>query len=218
MSAILLVLSSPSGGGKTSIARRLLERRNDVGYSVSATTRPARPGEVDGRDYHFLGRDEFQRRVDGGQFLEWAEYGGHHYGTLRAVVEEQLAAGRHVVLDIEVEGARQVRRALPSSVHVFVLPPSAQTLRGRLEGRRTESPDAIGRRLAIAASEIAAASEYDYVITNRVLEEAVATVSSILDAEQCRTGRQPALEERLAELADAVRTEAERARTAGAAS
>jgi guanylate kinase len=187
---LLLVLSSPSGGGKTSIARRLLEDRTDLGYSVSATTRPMRERERDGIDYHFLTRAEFIRRRDAGEFLEWATYGGHLYGTLRAEVDRILAAGQNAVLDIEVEGARQVRASFPNSLHLFVLPPSAAVLIDRLVGRNTDAEAAVRDRIARAGDELAAVSEYDYVITNDNLSHAVATVTAILDAEAFRVERQ----------------------------
>jgi len=186
----LLVLSSPSGGGKTSIARQLLRVRTDVGYSVSATTRAPRPGEHDGRDYHFLTPEEFERRVAAGEFLEHAVYGGHRYGTLVAEVERVLHAGRHVVLDIEIEGARQVRRRMPSAVQVFVLPPSAEVLAERLRARDTETPEARRTRLTRAADELQAVGEYDYVVINEDLGRAVSAVGAILDAESRRVSRQ----------------------------
>jgi guanylate kinase len=188
-------LSSPSGGGKSTIARHLLEAREDVTYSVSATTRPIRDGEADGKHYHFLARPEFERRVAAGEFVESAEYGGHLYGTLRAEVERGLAAGRHVVLDIDVEGARQVRRLYPDSVHVFVLPPSASVLVQRLRARNTEDRAAIERRIGIAAGELLAAQEYDYVVVNDDFVEAVAQVAAILDGEARRLRRLTNLEE-----------------------
>jgi guanylate kinase len=186
----LLVLSSPSGGGKTSIARQLLRVRTDVGYSVSATTRAPRPGEHDGRDYHFLSPEEFERRVAAGAFLEHAVYGGHRYGTLVAEVERVLHAGRHVVLDIEIEGARQVRRRMPGAVQVFVLPPSAEVLAERLRARDTETPEARRIRLTRAADELQAVGEYDYVVINEDLGDAVSAVGAILDAESRRVSRQ----------------------------
>ena len=182
-------MSSPSGGGKSTIARHLLEAREDVTYSVSATTRPMRDAEADGKHYHFLTRTEFERRVVAGEFVESAEYGGHLYGTLRAEVERGLAAGRHVVLDIDVEGARQVRRQYPDSVHVFVLPPSASVLVQRLRARNTEDLAAIERRIGIAAGELLAAREYDYVVVNDDFVEAVAQVAAILDGEARRLRR-----------------------------
>jgi guanylate kinase len=183
------VLSSPSGGGKSTIARHLLEAREDVTYSVSATTRPMRQGEEDGRHYHFLDRGEFERRVKAGAFLEWAEYGGQLYGTLNDAVRTGLASGRHVVLDIEVRGARQVRERVPDSVQVFVLPPSAAVLVQRLRGRNTEDPAGVARRLAIAAEELLAAREYQYVVVNDDVVDAVAQVAAILDGEARRVAR-----------------------------
>jgi guanylate kinase len=186
----LLVLSSPSGGGKTSIAKQLLQARDDLGYSVSATTRPMRPGERDGVDYHFLSRDEFVRRRDAGEFLEWASYAGELYGTLKSEIERILSTGRNAVLDVEIEGARQIRSRFPNSLHLFVLPPSAEVLLGRLVGRDTEPASVIQERIARAADELAAASEYDYAIVNENLVLAVAQVAAILDAESRRVSRQ----------------------------
>ena len=189
MTPFLLVLSSPSGGGKTTIARALLAARRDTGYSVSATTRAPRAGERDGHDYHFLNDAEFERRVAAGEFLEHATYGGKRYGTLRAEVERVLGSGRHVVLDIEVDGARQVRSRMPDAVRVFVLPPSAEVLVQRLRARDTESPEARRLRLSLAADELLAAAEYDYVVVNEDLGAAVQAVESILDSESRRVAR-----------------------------
>ena len=183
------MLSSPSGGGKSTIARHLLEAREDVTYSISATTRQRREGEENGREYYFLDRREFERRVAAGEFVEWAEYGGQLYGTLRDEVERGLTAGRHVVLDIEVNGARQVRERFPDSVQVFVLPPSAAVLVHRLRGRNTEDPAEVRRRLAIAAEELLAAMEYQYVVVNDDMVDAVAQVAAILDVEARRVSR-----------------------------
>jgi guanylate kinase len=189
----LLVLSSPSGGGKTTIARSLLQARDDLGYSVSATTRPRREGERDGVDYHFMSRDEFLRRVDAGEFLEWATYAGNLYGTLRSEIDQIFARGRTAVLDVEIEGARQIRANFPNSLHVFVLPPSADVLVGRLAERNTEPPAVIRERIARAADELAAVAEYDYAIFNEDLVLAVAQVAAILDAEARRVARQEGL-------------------------
>ncbi len=189
MTPFLLVLSSPSGGGKTTIARALLQARTDVGYSVSATTRPPRHGEQDGHDYHFLTAEEFERRVAAGEFLEHATYGGNRYGTLRSEIDRVLGGGRHAVLDIEVEGARQVMEKMPKAVRVFVLPPSAKVLVERLRGRDTESPETRRVRLARAAEELLAVTEYDYVVINEHLRDAVSEVGAILDAESSRVAR-----------------------------
>ena len=183
------MLSSPSGGGKSTIARHLLEARDDVTYSVSATTRAIRPGEENGRHYFFLDRAEFERRVSAGEFVEWAEYGGNLYGTLRAEIDRGLASGKHVVLDIEVAGSRQVRNRFPDAVQVFVLPPSAAVLAQRLRGRKTEDPATVAKRLAIAAEELGAAREYEYVVVNDDVVDAVSQVAAILDVEARRVRR-----------------------------
>jgi guanylate kinase len=189
----LLVLSSPSGGGKTTIARSLLQARDDLGYSVSATTRPMRDGERDGVDYHFIERGEFLRRVEAGEFLEWATYAGNLYGTLRSEIDGIFARGRTAVLDVEIEGARQIRATFPNSLHVFVLPPSAEVLVRRLAGRKTEEPAVVRERITRAADELAAVAEYDYAIFNEDLVLAVAQVAAILDAEARRVSRQEGL-------------------------
>jgi guanylate kinase len=160
-----------------------------VTYSVSATTRGRRAGEVDGREYHFLSRAEFERRVGAGDFVEWAEYGGNLYGTLQAEIERGLGAGHHVVLDIEVAGSRQVRARFPHAVQVFVLPPSASVLAQRLRGRNTEDPATVARRLQIASAELEAAREYEYVVVNDDVVEAVSQVAAILDVESRRVRR-----------------------------
>ncbi|MEO6055475.1 MAG: guanylate kinase [Gemmatimonadales bacterium] len=189
MKPFLLVLSSPSGGGKTTIARNLLQAREDLGYSVSATTRPRREDERDGEDYHFLERGEFLRRVEAGEFVEWATYAGNLYGTLRSEIEALVARGQIAVLDVEIEGARQIRATFPNSLHLFVLPPTADVLVRRLAGRRTEAPAVIRARITRAADELAAVAEYDYAIFNEDLVLAVAQVAAILDAEARRVTR-----------------------------
>jgi guanylate kinase len=178
---LLLVLSAPSGGGKTTIAKKLLQVRKDLGYSVSATTRATRNGERDGEDYHFLSREEFERRRDRGEFLEWAEYGAQLYGTLKREIDRIFGEGRHAVLDIEIEGARQIRRNFPNSLQVFVLPPSADVLVERLKRRNTENPELLRKRLTHASEELAAVAEYDYAVVNEDLDTAVDQVSAILD-------------------------------------
>jgi guanylate kinase len=178
-----IILSAPSGGGKTTIARHLLDRRNDVGYSVSCTTRQPRAGERDGVDYHFLTQEEFVRRRSAGDFAESAEVHGNLYGTLKGEIDRVLATGRHVVMDIDVQGARQMRQAFPDAVTIFVLPPSAEVLLDRLKHRKTESPQQLVARLNSALHELQAVEEYEYVVVNDDLDDAVRRVGSIVDAE-----------------------------------
>ena len=212
MKRLLLVLSAPSGGGKTTIAKKLLQVRSDLGYSVSATTRATRNGERDGEDYHFLSRAEFERRRNQGEFLEWAEYGANLYGTLKREIDRIFAEGRHAVLDIEVEGARQIRRHFPNSVQVFVLPPSAEVLVERLKGRNTENPELLRKRLTRASEELAAVAEYDYAVVNEDLAKAVDQVSAILDgkAEERLISRQRDLPARIERLRREVAKAAEK--------
>jgi guanylate kinase len=175
-----LVLSAPSGAGKSTLARLLRQRNADVDFSISATTRAPRPTERDGREYHFVGRDEFLRMRDAGELIEWAEVHGNFYGTPLKNVRQAQARGRHLLLDIDVQGARQIRRALPEAVHVFVLPPSGQALVKRLSGRGTEGANALERRLRNAGEEVRAATEFDYVVVNDVLETAVQELEAVL--------------------------------------
>ena len=200
MSHFLLVLSAPSGGGKTTLARALLAARPDTAYSVSATPREPRLGEDHGQPYSFLTRLEFERRVAAGEFLEWAEYAGNLYGTLKSEIERIFAAGKHAVLDIEVQGARKVRSSFPDGVHVFVLPPSGRTLVERLTARGDLPPQVVKRRLETAVEELGAVGEYDYVVINDRLEPAVAQLAAILDAEGLRPRRKG-----LAEMVVAMR-------------
>jgi len=178
-----VILSAPSGGGKTTIARMLLARRPDLGYSVSCTTRAPRPGEVAGRDYYFISRAEFIAKREQGAFAESAEVHGNLYGTLRDEVEQVMREGRHVVMDIDVQGAVQFIRAFPLSVTIFILPPSAEVLLERLRGRMTESPAQLAARLQSALQELQQVDEYEYVVMNDELERAVSSVESIIDAE-----------------------------------
>lgn len=200
MNPFPLILSSPSGGGKTTLARMLVERRRDVGYSVSCTTRPPRGGEVNGRDYHFLTLAEFVRRRDAGEFAEWAEVHGHVYGTLRSEVDRVLSTGRHVVMDIDVRGAAQFKQTYPEAVRVFVLPPSAEVLVSRLTGRQTEMTEVVVKRLRRALDELREVPDYEYVIVNDDLTRAYTQVSSIIEAEAVRHARLPNITEHVTAL------------------
>lgn len=202
MNPFPLILSAPSGGGKTTIARMLLARRPDAGYSVSCTTRPPRNGEVDGRDYHFLSRDDFEARRARGEFAESAMVHGNLYGTLRSEVERVLASGRHVVMDIDVQGARQFAGVYPESVLVFLLPPSVEALLRRLRDRRTEEDQAFVRRIRSAREELRAAVSYHYIVVNDDVERACAQVSAIVDAEGVRHARLTDLTRRVSALVE----------------
>lgn len=184
-----LILSSPSGGGKTTIAKELLRRRTDMGYSVSCTTRLARPGESDGQDYYFISPEQFEAARARGEFAESAEVHGNMYGTLRREVDRVLQSGRHVVMDIDVQGARQFIQAYPEAVTVFLIPPDAGVLLARLRGRGTESSDSLARRLRSAVEELRAVDLYGYLVVNEDLEEAVRAVSAIVDSESRRLSR-----------------------------
>jgi guanylate kinase len=194
MSPFSVILSAPSGAGKTTIARRLLERRGDLGYSVSCTTRPQRPGEVDGHDYHFLSRTQFEAEQSQAGFAEWAAVHGHYYGTLRREVERVLATGHHCLMDIDVQGARQFQSAFPDTVLVFIMPPSAEVLLQRLSGRGSETGERLLVRLRNAKAEIADVWRYQYVVVNDDLGRAVERVSAIIDAESVRRHRVLALD------------------------
>lgn len=166
--------------GKGTLIRTLLQRVPELELSVSATTRRARPGETSGKDYWFLSDEEFQSRIDAGAFVEWAEYSGRRYGTLRSELDRRTDGGIPVVLEIEVQGARQVRKTMPEAVQVFIAPPSAQALRTRLVGRGTDSTEDVERRLAVARSELAAQDEFAHVVVNDRLDEAVDALVAIV--------------------------------------
>ena len=195
-----VILSSPSGVGKTTIARMLLERRTDVGYSVSSTTRQPRPGEVHGRDYFFWTPEQFVAGQARGEFAESADVHGRMYGTLRREVDRVLDQGKYVIMDIDVQGAAQFVKVFPESVLVFLLPPSAEILVERLKGRKSETRDTLGVRLRNAIAELQEADHYDYLIVNDDLERAIRYVSSVIDAETVRRDRDPDASAKVASL------------------
>ncbi len=190
MIARVFVITGPSGVGKGTLIRGLLERRPELELSVSATTRGPRAGERHGVDYHFLSEEEFDRHVRDGDFVEHADYAGRRYGTLRSELESRLAAGVPLVLEIEVQGARQVRETLPDAVQVFIAPPQPEdeALRERLVGRGTDDPEVVERRLAVARGELQARSEFGHVVVNDDLEAALSELQRIVDGELARTG------------------------------
>jgi guanylate kinase len=202
-----LILSAPSGGGKTTIARRLLERRSDVGYSISCTTRRPRAGEVAGRDYFFLTPEEFRARRERKEFAECAEVHGHWYGTLRSEIARVLADGKHVIMDIDVQGAAQLGTAFPHAVLVFVLPPSADVLLKRLRERKTEDRASLARRMMNALEELRHAEDYQYVVVNDDLDRAVSRVSAVIDAETSRRERVHDLEAQVRSMVERLAQE-----------
>jgi guanylate kinase len=179
----VFVITGPSGVGKGTLIATLLERVPDLELSISATTRKPREGEANGRDYHFLTPEQFDERIGAEDFLEFATYSGHRYGTLRSEVRNRLDAGRSVVLEIEVQGARQVRAAMRESVQVFIAPPDPASLRRRLESRGTDSLEAIDSRLEVAEQEMAAQGEFAHTVVNDELERAAAELEEIVRAE-----------------------------------
>ncbi|MBI1250322.1 MAG: guanylate kinase [Alphaproteobacteria bacterium] len=188
---LMLVLSSPSGAGKSTLARMLIASEPGMELSISATTRPPRPGEIDGREYHFLSREQFEQQADRGDFLEWARVFDNYYGTPKAAVDAALAAGRDVLFDVDWQGARALRAAAPDDVvGVFILPPSIEELERRLRARAQDDATVIARRMARAADEIAHWAEYDYVLINRDIDHTFREIVAIIGAERLKRIRQ----------------------------
>jgi guanylate kinase len=190
MRANVYIVSAPSGSGKTTLLQSILRTFKDMKFSVSHTTRAPRDGEKHGVDYFFIGRPEFLRMVDRGEFLEWAEYYGQLYGTSRDFVEEHVNSGRDVILDIDVNGAQQVRQKIQDAISVFIMPPSFSELERRLRSRRQESDEAIQRRLEIARNEIHYCRDYQYIVVNDVLEDSVKVLEAIVRSGRARSSRQ----------------------------
>ena len=186
---LLIVFSGPSGVGKGTVRSKIFESENNFEYSVSMTTRAQRPGEIDGKDYYFAARDEFEEMIHRGEMLEYAEYVGNYYGTPLTYVNRTLDAGKDVFLEIEVQGALQVKEKVPDGVFIFLTPPDLEELRGRLVGRGTDSDDVIAERLKKAKEEIRLMSEYDYAVVNDEVELAAERVKRIIEAEHCRVDR-----------------------------
>lgn len=186
---MLIVVSAPSGAGKTSLCREISKVIANLGYSISHTTRSPRAGEVDGDDFHFVPEAEFRLMIDRGEFAEWARVHGNLYGTAARSLEEALERGEDIMLDIDTQGARKLRIRYPHGVFVFVVAPSMKDLERRLRERQSDAPQEIARRMARAVDEIAAWREYDYLIVNRHLDEAVRQLQCLIEAERCRTTR-----------------------------
>jgi guanylate kinase len=200
MSGLLFIVSAPSGAGKTSLVRELLRADPGVGLSVSYTTRPARPGEQDGKDYHFVGREAFQKMIEQADFLESAQVHGNYYGTSERWVRDQLRMGKDIVLEIDWQGAQQVRQRIGGTISVFILPPSFGVLEQRLKSRAQDGTDVINTRLAAARDEIAHAGEFDYAIINDHFDTAVRHLCAVVQAARLRTATQLSRNPRLLEL------------------
>jgi len=209
VTAFPIILSAPSGGGKTTIARAILSGRQDIGYSVSCTTRPPRTGEIQGKDYYFISRTEFLSKREKGEFAESAEVHGNLYGTLRSEVLRVLESGKHVLMDIDVQGAVQFTRVFPQAVTIFILPPSAQILLERLQRRQTESRQQLADRLQSSLQELQSVDEYEYVVVNDNLDAAVKRVGSIIDAEVSSRERVAGLRTQVALLIEQLEREIE---------
>lgn len=194
---LLIVVSSPSGGGKGTILSELFKRNENLKMSVSATTRSPREGEVDGVHYYFISKEEFKAKIENGEMLEYANYVSNYYGTPKAPVDKWLSEGKDVILEIEVQGGKQVKEIAPDCVSLFVLPPSLEILEQRLRGRGTETDDVICNRMAQASREIGCVIDYDYAVVNNTVEQAVSDIEAIIAAEKLRVSRDKTIAERI---------------------
>jgi guanylate kinase len=186
---LIYIVSAPSGAGKTSLCNELIDIFSNLRHSVSYTTRPARLGEVDGKDYFFVSSQEFERMVAANEFAEWAEVHGNFYGTAVQTLNECTDQGTHVILDIDCQGARQLKSRYQDAVYIFILPPSFEELRKRLEGRNSDAAEVIERRMRVAAHEVAQSAWYDYLVVNDEFPVALEKLKSIIIAEQCKAAR-----------------------------
>ncbi len=186
---ILIILSAPSGTGKDTVLNRLTENRDDIKVSVSMTTRTRRQGEIDGIHYYFVERDYFQKKIDENKMLEFAEYAGNFYGTPKEPVDDMLSNGKAAILKIEVQGAEKIKRLYPDVISIFLMPPSIRVLEERLRARNTEDEETINHRLVIAREEMKKAPEYDYVVVNDTVENAVSGIETIINSEKLKTAR-----------------------------
>lgn len=181
---LIIVVSAPSGAGKTTVLKRLMQRRPEIVFSVSATTRTPRPGEEAGKDYFFFSADEFRKGIEAGEFAEWAEVHGHFYGTPESFLESQVSLGKNVILDIDTQGAFQLKEKHPEAVLIFLAPPSFEELERRLRARETESEDVVERRLNFAKTELELSGKYDYVVVNSEIEDAVRDIETVIEREK----------------------------------
>ncbi len=186
---ILIIISGPSGVGKGTVCQKLLQLNKSLRLSVSTTTRPPRPGEEDGVEYHFTTASQFKEMIENAYFLEWAVVHDHYYGTRRDAVKKILASGQDIILEIDIQGAEQVKKQIPEAISVFLAPPSMKALEERIIGRGTEDPDRIADRMVTARREMKAYDLYDYIVVNDLVEDAAALIGSIIDAEKCKVSR-----------------------------
>ncbi|MBR4858529.1 MAG: guanylate kinase [Clostridia bacterium] len=186
---MLITVSGPSGSGKGTVLGELIKKRDDVKISVSMTTRQKRNGEIDAVNYYFVTKDYFEKKINEGSMLEYAQYAGNYYGTPKEPVDEMLKAGKAVILEIDVQGADKIKEIYPDVIRIFIMPPSASVLERRLRGRNTEDEETINHRLVIARGEMKMASEYDFIVINDELESAVKDIETIIDAERLKASR-----------------------------
>jgi len=196
----IFVISAPSGTGKTTLVRLLLSRFPTLSFSISYTTRLPRPGEVDGQHYFFVSEKEFKRSIARGEMLEWAKVYGHYYGTPLHFVKEKIAAGKDVILDIDIQGAQEVKKKIPEAILIFIIPPSWEELQRRITNRSTDSLEVIKKRLKAARKEIKVARDFDYIVINDILENALQELTSIIQATKARTNKRWSEIERLLQV------------------